>query len=133
MNVYIIGMMNTADRSLALMDYALRRRFSHYDMGPGFTSDGFKEYAAELHNETFDVLVSQLIALNKVIREDPALGKGFQIGHSYLVLKNKEEYSEEWLQSVVEYDILPTLEEYWFDDLAKYEQWENNLRSVFNE
>ena len=74
----------------------------------------------------------QLIRLNKAIAEDPALGKGFRIGHSYLCLKKDETYSEEWLQSIVEYDILPTLQEYWFDDQDKLTVWENNLRGVFN-
>ena len=133
-NLYIIGMMNTADRSLALIDYALRRRFSFFEMIPGFTSKGFKDYAASrIRDDTFDALVTQLIELNKRIAEDPALGPGFRIGHSYLCLKDNEEYSDEWLYSVVVYDILPTLDEYWFDDRAKYEEWENNLRGVFNE
>ena len=132
-NLYLIGMMNTADRSLALIDYALRRRFSFFEMAPGFVTQGFKEYAANrIHDETFDALVEQLIRLNKAIAEDPALGKGFRIGHSYLCLKKEETYSEEWLQSIVEYDILPTLQEYWFDDQDKLTVWENNLRGVFN-
>lgn len=132
-NLYLIGMMNTADRSLALIDYALRRRFSFFEMAPGFVTQGFKEYAADrIHDETFDALVEQLIRLNKAIAEDPALGKGFRIGHSYLCLKKEETYSEEWLQSIVEYDILPTLQEYWFDDQDKLTVWENNLRGVFN-
>jgi len=132
-NLYLIGMMNTADRSLALIDYALRRRFSFFEMAPGFVTQGFKEYAADrIHDETFDALVEQLIRLNKAIAEDPALGKGFRIGHSYLCLKKDETYSEEWLQSIVEYDILPTLQEYWFDDQDKLTVWENNLRGVFN-
>lgn len=132
-NLYLIGMMNTADRSLALIDYALRRRFSFFEMVPGFASQGFKEYSAKyIHDETCDALVAQLINLNKAIADDPALGKGFRIGHSYLCLPKGEEYSEEWLQSVVEYDILPTLQEYWFDDQDKVTLWENNLRSVFN-
>ncbi|MBR3429242.1 MAG: AAA family ATPase [Clostridia bacterium] len=132
-NLYLIGMMNTADRSLALIDYALRRRFSFFEMVPGFASQGFKEYSGKyIHDETYDALVAQLISLNRAIAEDPALGKGFRIGHSYLCLPKGEEYSEEWLQSVVEYDILPTLQEYWFDDQDKVTLWENNLRSVFN-
>ena len=131
-NLYLIGMMNTADRSLALIDYALRRRFSFFEMIPGFSTEGFKEYAATIQDETFEALVAQLISLNKAIAEDPALGKGFRIGHSYLCLNHGQSYSEEWLQSVVEYDILPTLQEYWFDDNNKLELWENNLRSVFN-
>ena len=131
-NLYLIGMMNTADRSLALIDYALRRRFSFFEMAPGFSTEGFKAYAATIQDETFDALVAQLISLNKAIADDPALGKGFRIGHSYLCLSDCRQYSEEWLQSVVEYDILPTLQEYWFDDSGKLELWENNLRSVFN-
>ena len=132
-NLYLIGMMNTADRSLALIDYALRRRFSFFEMMPGFASPGFKEYSGKyIHDETYNALVAQLINLNKAISDDPALGKGFRIGHSYLCLPKGEEYSEEWLQSVVEYDILPTLQEYWFDDQDKVTLWENNLRSVFN-
>ena len=132
-NLYLIGMMNTADRSLALIDYALRRRFSFFEMVPGFMSEGFREYSDKyIHNETFDALVSELINLNKAIVEDPALGKGFRIGHSYLCLRKGEEFSEEWLQSVVEYDIIPTIQEYWFDDPEKVTFWENNLRGIFN-
>ena len=133
-NIYIIGMMNTADRSIALIDYALRRRFSFFEMIPGFSSQGFRKYKEQyIHDDIYDALVDQLISLNKAIAEDPALGQGFRIGHSYLCLQKGEEYSEEWLHSVVEYDILPTLQEYWFDDQEKLTMWENNLRGVFNE
>ena len=133
-NLYIIGMMNTADRSLALIDYALRRRFSFFEMSPGFMTQGFRTYCDERigNDETFNALITQLNNLNRAIAEDPALGKGFRIGHSYLCLPKGEVYSEEWLQSVVEYDILPTLQEYWFDDPEKVTYWENNLRGVFN-
>lgn len=132
-NLYLIGMMNTADRSLALIDYALRRRFSFYEMGPGFLTQGFKDYSASIHDETFDALVAQLVSLNKEIADDPALGKGFRIGHSYLCIPEGEVYSEEWLQAVVLYDVIPTLQEYWFDDPEKVVFWENMLRGVFNE
>ena len=132
-NLYLIGMMNTADRSLALIDYALRRRFSFFEMAPGFLTKGFKNYSAEIQDETYHSLVVQLISLNKTIAEDPALGKGFRIGHSYLCVPDGEEYSTEWLQAVVLYDIIPTLQEYWFDDPEKATTWENTLRGVFNE
>ena len=128
-NLYIIGMMNTADRSLAMIDYALRRRFSFFEMEPGFDSEGFIKYRESLNDETLRLIVSHIKELNKEIASDGSLGKGFCIGHSYFC--NQSECSEEWLQSVVEYDILPMLNEYWFDDAAKLRRWENALRGVF--
>lgn len=128
-NLYIIGMMNTADRSLAMIDYALRRRFSFFDIEPGFDSEGFKKYQEQLNNETFALLVSKVQDLNKEITLDKSLGKGFCIGHSYFC--GQKECSDEWLHSIVDYDILPMLSEYWFDDTSKLQRWENILRGVF--
>lgn len=116
-NVYIIGMMNTADRSLAMIDYALRRRFSFFEMEPGFSTNGFRQYQSGLHNETFDKVIEAIENLNKVIANDDALGAGFCIGHSYFC--NQESVSKEWLENVVNYDIAPMLKEYWFDDPQK--------------
>ena len=130
-NVYIIGMMNTADRSLAMIDYALRRRFSFYSMEPGFTSEGFQKYMKKLDNETFNLLIDKVMDLNTEIIKDSSLGSGFCIGHSYFC--NQTECTDEWMQSVVEYDIIPTLEEYWFDDTPKLQRWQNILRGVFND
>ena len=129
-NLYIIGMMNTADRSLAMIDYALRRRFSFFEMEPGFNSDGFKAYQASLQNETFNALIEQVIDLNREIKMDDSLGEGFRIGHSYFC--GQETCTEEWMKSVVYYDIIPMLQEYWFDDKQKVQRWENNLSGVFN-
>lgn len=130
-NLYIIGMMNTADRSLAMIDYALRRRFSFYEMEPGFNSDGFKAYQASLQNETFNALIEQIIDLNREINADDSLGAGFRIGHSYFC--GQEECTEEWMKAVVYYDIIPMLQEYWFDDRQKVQRWENLLIGVFND
>ena len=131
-NLYIIGMMNTADRSLALIDYALRRRFSFFDMEPGFDSEGFGKYRAVLENETFDALIDRVRELNREIEQDKALGKGFCIGHSYFCgLKGPEDCTTEWMRDVVDYDILQMLGEYWFDDEAKLQRWENILHGVF--
>lgn len=128
-NLYIIGMMNTADRSLAMIDYALRRRFSFFDIEPGFDSAGFMKYQQGLNNETFSLLVSKIKELNKEIALDKSLGKGFCIGHSYFC--GQTDCTDEWMLAIVDYDILPMLREYWFDDMNKLQRWENILRGVF--
>ena len=128
-NLYIIGMMNTADRSLAMIDYALRRRFSFFEVEPGFDSEGFIQYQNGLNNETLNELVNKVKDLNREISLDKSLGKGFCIGHSYFC--GRDVCTEEWLHSIVDYDILPMLSEYWFDDANKLQRWENILQGVF--
>lgn len=128
-NLYIIGMMNTADRSLAMIDYALRRRFSFFEVEPGFDSEGFIHYQNSLNNETLNKLVNKVKDLNREISLDKSLGKGFCIGHSYFC--GRDVCTEEWLHSIVDYDILPMLSEYWFDDANKLQRWENILQGVF--
>lgn len=126
-NLYIIGMMNTADRSLAMIDYALRRRFSFVDMEPGFDTDGFKEYMSSKGSSTMKALVEEVKQLNVDIKEK--LGKGFCIGHSYFVFD--EPCSDALLKNIVNYDILPMLAEYWFDDEEQYDMWASRLNGVF--
>ena len=130
-NIYLIGMMNTADRSLAMIDYALRRRFSFFTMEPGFSSEGFQKYQKSFENDVFDTLIERIRELNMEITKDGSLGSGFCIGHSYFC--GQTEVTDEWMQSVVEYDILPMLEEYWFDEPTKLQKWQNILRGVFND
>lgn len=130
-NIYIIGMMNTADRSLALMDYALRRRFSFKELKPAFRSSNFKQYQDSLRSNLFNKLIQQIIILNNEIIDDDSLGSGFCIGHSYFC--NLKDATEDQLKMIVEHDILPTLAEYWFDDKAKYNKWESRLIGIFNE
>lgn len=132
-NLYIIGMMNTADRSLAMIDYALRRRFSFFEMEPGFNSEGFQNYQNAFANETFNALIDQIKILNKEIAEDPSLGRGFRIGHSYFCGREENGCTTDWMRSVVEFDILPMLAEYWFDEPTKLQRWEKNLRGVFDD
>ncbi len=128
-NLYIIGMMNTADRSLAMIDYALRRRFSFFEVEPGFDSDGFIQYQNGLNNETLNELISKVKDLNREISLDKSLGKGFCIGHSYFC--GRDVCTRDWLYSIVNYDILPMLNEYWFDDANKLRRWESILLGVF--
>jgi len=130
-NVYIIGMMNTADRSLAIIDYALRRRFAFFELEPAFDSDGFRAYMQKANNPKFNALVEQIMALNDFICKDESLGSGFQIGHSYLCTDG--EITDEWLESVIKYEIIPLLNEYWFDEPSKIEQWSKRLRDVLND
>ncbi len=127
-NIYIIGMMNTADRSLAMIDYALRRRFSFFEMEPAFSSEGFQKYQESLKSEKFNQLIEKIQLLNLEIEKDYALGKGFCIGHSYFC--NQDSYSDDWIRMVVEYDILPMLSEYWFDEPERVEKWRESLLEV---
>jgi len=129
-NVYIIGMMNTADRSLAMLDYALRRRFAFFDIKPGFETPGFREYRMALDNEKFNKLISCVENLNRVIAVDESLGEGFCIGHSYFCNLQPDTINDDWLYSVVEYELIPLLKEYWFDEPTKVKDWSENLRSA---
>ena len=125
-NIYIIGMMNTADRSLALIDYALRRRFGFVEIEPGFKSVGFKKVCEKLGNQKLDALIQLVEKLNSKIENDSSLGKGFCIGHSYLCF-NDTPCTDESLSCIVKHDILPMLNEYWFDDRDSYEEWERKF------
>lgn len=129
-NVYIIGMMNTADRSLAVLDYALRRRFGFFGMKPGFHSQGFLRWQAELNSPQFERLVETVVGLNMDIADDPALGEGFLIGHSFLAAPAAGQADEAWLQSVVEQELIPLLEEYWFDEPSKAQEWASTLQNA---
>jgi 5-methylcytosine-specific restriction protein B len=125
-NLYIIGMMNTADRSLAMIDYALRRRFSFFEMKPGFNNAAFEEGIRKLHDPQLNNLVKAIVELNKVIENDDSLGSGFCIGHSYLCNLG---YNYE-LENIVEYDIIPMLREYWFDNDERFNQEAQKLRAA---
>lgn len=138
-NLYIIGMMNTADRSLAMIDYALRRRFSFFDMHPGFDTEGFHNYQKTVGSKRLNKLVECVKEVNKLILEDDSLGKGFQIGHSYLI-ENLEDsegkkliFDRELAKSIIEYDLIPLLEEYWFDNEAKMNQAKNTLSKAISD
>nr|WP_242860401.1 DEAD/DEAH box helicase family protein [Desulfosporosinus sp. I2] len=127
-NVYIIGMMNTADRSLAMIDYALRRRFAFFEFEPAFGSAGFKRYQATVANKNLDSLVGIVDAMNRVISSDASLGSGFCVGHSYFC--TGDVIDDAWLSDLVEYELIPLIKEYWFDEPSKVEHWSQKLRGA---
>lgn len=127
-NVFIIGMMNSADRSLAMIDYALRRRFAFITLRPGFNSEGFKRYRIGLNNRRFDALIQCVERLNERISADESLGEGFCIGHSFFCNISQDEMTNEKLYGIVEYELIPLLREYWFDDPTTANEWCDNLR-----
>ena len=127
-NVHIIGMMNTADRSLAMLDYALRRRFAFVELRPAFESDGFRDYCAGLDNPRFEALVREVESLNRAIAEDESLGEGFCIGHSYFCNMEADSCTDAALASIVDYELIPMLKEYWFDEPGKVREWADRLR-----
>ena len=126
-NLYIIGMMNTADRSLAMLDYALRRRFAFFELEPAFRTEGFVRFLQSAGNKKLEQLIQTIEQLNAEICRDDSLGKGFRIGHSYFCLE--DDITDEHLQSIINYELIPLLEEYWFDETDKVENWSRTLIS----
>lgn len=121
-NVYIIATMNTADRSLAMVDYALRRRFAFIDLVPGFHEDAFEEHlkAKGVSQGFIDKIRIFMDEVNlEILKDTVNLGKGFQIGHSYFSPSEKVEDEESWYQRIIRLEIKPLLEEYWFDQEEK--------------
>ena len=129
-NVYIIGMMNTADRSLAMLDYALRRRFSFFTMKPGFNTIGFQTYQDSLKSDAFKKLISCIKQLNSKIAADISLGEGFCIGHSYFCGLTAKTATVRTLTSIIEYELIPLLKEYWFDEPSNVRKWSEELEGA---
>jgi 5-methylcytosine-specific restriction protein B len=119
-NVYLIGTMNTADRSLAIVDYALRRRFRFISLNPKF-NDKFVELLKlkGFSKDFIHSITNKINLLNEKIKSDKNLGEGFQIGHSFFCSNNVNKPDKEWFEDIVKYEIAPLLEEYWFDDIEK--------------
>ena len=130
-NVHVLGMMNTADRSLAMVDYALRRRFAFEVLRPAYGTDEFREHLLEtgVDRTLVDRIEKNLTKLNARIREDKDLGPGFQIGQSFFVPDGQAERVDEgWYESIVETQIAPLLREYWFDRPEHAEELAELLR-----
>lgn len=127
-NLYIIGTMNTADRSLTIVDYALRRRFAFIKMRPNF-NEPFESFLERkgISKETISTITSKMKSLNNVILNDDSLGDGFEIGHSYFCSYKTGEHKK-WLSNVFKYEIIPLIEEYWFDDQQLIDQYTSIIR-----
>lgn len=141
-NVHIIGLMNTADRSLAMLDYALLRRFEFITLEPAFGTKAFKKYRDSMKSELFNKVIDCVIALNESIKKAPSLGGEFCVGHSYFCIskkRNKEEYEEclknieAWLKNVIDYEIIPLLKAYCFDDEKTFKELSTPLLNIFDD
>lgn len=128
-NLYIIGMMNTADRGLALIDYALRRRFAFFDMKPALDAPGFQVMLQKANNKKLVALVDKVREVNTEIEKDQALGQGFCIGHSYFCVR--EGITDGDVHGIARFEIEPLIAEYWFDDQQKVRSLTDKLESVF--
>jgi hypothetical protein len=130
-NVYILGLMNTADRSLAVVDYALRRRFAFVDVSPALQSLKFREQlmAAGVSSARVDHVVARIGSLNADIIGDRAnLGPGFAIGHSFFCDGPREgEDERQWYERIIRTEVAPLLREYWFDAPSKADNWTKQL------
>lgn len=122
-NLYLIGLMNVADRSLAMVDYALRRRFAFLTLAPRFEHPSFRTWLQDrgMSAKLIDLIVGRMSALNLMIAKDPLLGSAYQAGHSFFCPRgeNFEELGRDWYEQVIETEIMPLLEEYWFDNPAR--------------
>ncbi|GAB92442.1 McrBC restriction endonuclease system protein McrB, partial [Gordonia rhizosphera NBRC 16068] len=124
-NLYVIGTMNLADRSLAIVDFALRRRFAFADLSPQFNS-AWRKFVSERNGidiSTLADLGNRIGALNTQITEDRSLGAQYCIGHSFFTPTNDTRVDDTgaWISDVVEQEIRPLLSEYWFDDPKRVE------------
>lgn len=130
-NVYLLGLMNTADRSLAVVDYALRRRFGFVDVRANLASPKFRDQlkGAGVSDSLITTLIDRIGALNAEIVGDVAnLGPGFAIGHSFFCSgPNASEDEADWYSRIIRTEVAPLLREYWFDAPTKAEQWASQL------
>ena len=127
-NVHIIGLMNTADRSLALVDYALRRRFDFFDLLPGFEHPRFTSFLSDQGVPEALILhiKESMRVLNDEITRDADLGRGFCVGHSYFCSLVAVDDVEDAYNSVVDHEVVPLLREYWYEG-SRAEDWRLRL------
>jgi 5-methylcytosine-specific restriction protein B len=121
-------MKNTADRSIALIDYALRRRFAFYTLEPAFENENFRDYVEGKNNDKFNAVIELVSKLNDEIAIDPLLGTGYKIGHSYFC--TDDTIDSKLLKDIILYEINPLLSEYWVDNAQKVQDWTKKLLEV---
>lgn len=130
-NLYLIGLMNIADRSLAMVDYALRRRFVFRSLKPMYQSPSFRDWLKKrgMPDDLINLIVDRMSALNQEIATDSLLGENYVIGHSFFCPRgnNFSELNRQWYESVIETEIIPLLEEYWFDNRERTRAIAKNL------
>ena len=124
-NVYIIGLMNLADRSLAIVDYALRRRFAFMSLRPQYQSQQYSDWLInrQMDPELAQLIIDRMSALNQQIADDSLLGENYQVGHSFFCPRG-DDFSgldRRWYDTIVRMEIGPLLHEYWFDNTSKAE------------
>ncbi len=133
-NLYVIGTMNIADRSLALVDLALRRRFAFIDLEPAF-GQPWRDWVQSKYGIDSALLLDieeRLTRLNKTISGDSSLGAQFRVGHSYVTpTVDRLGDAREWFRQVVDAEIGPLLDEYWFDNLEKSQEERAHLLEGF--
>ena len=128
-NLYIIGTMNTADRSLSLVDYALRRRFSFITLEPAFNTTKFNKYMVQELNYSKEELAQindTMLSINRTIKNN--LSENFEIGHSYFVIKDRSDNFEEFINEIYKYEILPLVQEYFFDSTHLVKQIKDEMK-----
>lgn len=117
-NLFVIGTMNRADRSLALVDYALRRRFAFISLSPRFGDPAFRKWLSDrqMTDDLVQHVIQRMNALNATIEEDRQLGSEYRIGHSFFCPRGDDfsGLSVSWFGRIVETEIVPLLEEYWY-------------------
>jgi 5-methylcytosine-specific restriction enzyme B len=131
-NVYIIGLMNTADRSLAMVDYALRRRFSFFDMAPAFGTQKLNQRLLEMCGDGLAQRINEaFLELNsKIAADTDNLGPGFCIGHSYFCLERTALLDGPGYRRIIDTEIAPLLREYWFDQPKKAQDLVDSLMAI---
>jgi len=128
-NIYLIGTMNTADRSIAMVDYALRRRFSFLSLKPQFNKrfDSFLK-SKGVKTSLRKTIINRISIINDEIKADKNnLGEGYQIGHSYFCPSTNTSNDSKWYNQIIQFEIEPLLNEYWFDEPERVEDLVENL------